>query len=209
MAVIQSRRLALVNGAGTAIGQAIAAGLAHRGVAVLLAGDRPSGRHDPVAPGEVRPFRLDLARPDSVQALADWIRDIHGPLDGLIHQALPLGLVPGQGDRDRLRAEVVVLTEALIPLLAASGQGRMVILTSRAGCAQPLVAEKAPDPGIRTVAAALNGLTRHYAQALREQGIKVNAVCPEEGVQAAIHMAMLDEDGPSGSLTDDLGELPW
>lgn len=162
-----------------------------------------------MAPGEVRPFRLDLARPDSVQALADWIRDIHGPLDGLIHQALPLGLVPGQGDRDRLRAEVVVLTEALIPLLAASGQGRMVILTSRAGCAQPLVAEKAPDPGIRTVAAALNGLTRHYAQALREQGIKVNAVCPEEGVQAAIHMAMLDEDGPSGSLTDDLGELPW
>lgn len=209
MAAMQSRRLALVNGGDSAVGQAIAAGLARRGVAVLLGGSEPSGRSGPVAAGEVRPVRLDLDQLESVQTLAAWIGKTHGPLDGLIHQALPSGTGGGERDLERLRAGVMRLTEGFIPLLAASGQGRMVVLTSRAGCSRPDLADGGAGLAVRTAAMALNRLTQRYAGALIGQGIKVNAVCPEEGVQAAIHMAVLDADGPTGSLTDDLGELPW
>jgi NAD(P)-dependent dehydrogenase (short-subunit alcohol dehydrogenase family) len=64
-----------------------------------------------------------------------------------------------------------------------------------------------------------------YAKALSDTPIKVNAVCPgltatdlsgnygsrtpAEGAAAAIRFALVPDDGPTGVIHNDAGELPW
>ncbi|MFF1631885.1 SDR family NAD(P)-dependent oxidoreductase, partial [Streptomyces sp. NPDC058272] len=72
---------------------------------------------------------------------------------------------------------------------------------------------------------ALNALTVQYAKDLRPDGILVNAVCPgycatdlnnhsghrtpAQGAVAAVRMATIPADGPTGTFTDDQGSVPW
>jgi NAD(P)-dependent dehydrogenase (short-subunit alcohol dehydrogenase family) len=77
--------------------------------------------------------------------------------------------------------------------------------------------------------AALNALTVLYANELRDEGIKVNAVCPgyratelngglptpgagdpADGAKVAVRMAMIDDDGPTAQFLGDTGAIyPW
>jgi NAD(P)-dependent dehydrogenase (short-subunit alcohol dehydrogenase family) len=73
--------------------------------------------------------------------------------------------------------------------------------------------------------AAVNALTVSYADQLKEKGIKVNAICPgytateatnfagtrspAQAAVIAVNMALIDDNGPSGTFCNDEGEQPW
>ncbi len=70
----------------------------------------------------------------------------------------------------------------------------------------------------------MNGITVQFANELLDTPIKVNAanpgLCatelsngkgrpPSEGAAVAVGLALLGEDGPTGGLYGDAGQVPW
>ncbi|MGR6915504.1 SDR family NAD(P)-dependent oxidoreductase [[Actinomadura] parvosata] len=244
-----TRSIALVTGANRGIGEAVAAGLAGRGMTVF-AGARDARRGAAAverlraAGGDVHGIALDVTDAGTVAAAAEEVAARCGRLDVLVNNAGILGderQIAGAGGGDVL-AEVrrvfeanvfgvIVVTEAMLPLLLRSPAGRVVNLSGRGGS---LTAMAAPDGNLAGLPpllgyppskAALNAVTLQYAKRLREHGILVNAVCPgltategngfagdrtpEQGAAIAVRMATLGPDGPTGTFVDEQGLLPW
>ncbi|WP_028920239.1 SDR family oxidoreductase [Pseudoxanthomonas suwonensis] len=124
---------------------------------------------------------------------------------------------------------VVEVTRAFLPLLQASPSGRIVNVSSILASLALHVDPSSPIYGIKLPAynaskSALNAFTVHLAWELRETAIKVNAIHPGavktdmnpsaqmdvvDGARSSVAMALLDDDGPTGTFTH-LGEpLPW
>ena len=87
-----TRKIALVTGAGSGIGRAVALGLLNDGWAVVLAGRRAEPLQALAAEAEVRgqaamAVPTDVTEPDSVQALFDTIERSFGRLDLLFNNA--------------------------------------------------------------------------------------------------------------------------
>jgi NAD(P)-dependent dehydrogenase (short-subunit alcohol dehydrogenase family) len=125
---------------------------------------------------------------------------------------------------------VVRVTHAMLPLLRRSPSGRIVNMSSPLGS---LTFRADPDHPIARVGllayssskAALNAITLLYANELRDTGILVNAANPgkvatdinthtgertvEQGAKIAVHLATLDDDGPTGVFLSDNGPVPW
>ena len=85
-------KVAIVTGAGTGIGRAVAHGLLHAGYAVVLAGRRSALLDQTMAdasadPSRVRAVPTDVADPASVRALFDATRETFGRLDLLFNNA--------------------------------------------------------------------------------------------------------------------------
>ena len=134
-----------------------------------------------------------------------------------------------QADLDAVRAVVDVnaygtvrVTNALLPLLRRAPSPRVVnVSTSMASLTRrtgPVMAAYAPSKTF------LNALTVQYARQLAGTGVLVNAVCPglvatdftgftgrapAEGAAAALRLATLPDGGPTGTFSDDEGEVPW
>jgi NAD(P)-dependent dehydrogenase (short-subunit alcohol dehydrogenase family) len=151
--------------------------------------------------------------------------------------ALDRGLKPGEVPIELLRATYetnvfgpVVVTQVFLPLLRRSDAGRVVNTTSELGS---LAQNQNPDFEFRHIKllaynsskTALNAVTVLFADELRDTGIKVNAADPgytatdfngyrgtqtvEEGARAAVRLALLDCDGPTGGFFNADGPLPW
>ena len=83
-------KIALVTGAGTGIGRAVALALARAGYAVVLAGRRMEALEETAAGAEGRPtlaVPTDVAEPDSVKTLFAQVRERFGRLDLLFNNA--------------------------------------------------------------------------------------------------------------------------
>jgi NAD(P)-dependent dehydrogenase (short-subunit alcohol dehydrogenase family) len=184
---------------------------------------------------------LDISSAESVRAIIDSIYAQHGRLDILVNNAT------GSAGRDmapsptadlelaRQILDVTLIgtwrmTQAAIPLLRKSAAPRIVNVSSSAGLhSDPILGltgkSKAP-PAYGIAKAALNALTARLADELREDRIKVNAVCPgftatrprmdelgahpvDEGAKGIIWAATLDESGPSGGFYRDGQLLDW
>ena len=126
---------------------------------------------------------------------------------------------------------LVEVTQAFLPLLHKSEAGRIVNLSSLLGSitvhetpGSPIYDMKAM-PAYNASKSAVNSWTVHLAYELRGSKIKVNAVHPgyvktemnqgggemeiPDGAKSSVQMALIGEDGPSGSFTH-LGEtIPW
>lgn len=137
--------IALVTGAGSGIGRAIAIELSRRGARPILLGRTRTALEgtlalltDPAA-GWVLP--LDLADESARAGLFHHIRDLSGGLDLLINNAgmVPAGPLTAQGDecwRQMLELNLIApmsVTRWLLPLLRASGRGRVVNVGSMFG----------------------------------------------------------------------------
>ncbi|CAM1508645.1 Fc.00g054930.m01.CDS01 [Cosmosporella sp. VM-42] len=125
-----------------------------------------------------------------------------------------------------------VLTEGLLPLLreAKFGPPRIVFVTSMMGSLKVSTDKTTPFYNLDCKAydaskAAVNMLMLNYARVLGGSG-KVNAVCPglvktnltgfderghspEIGASRIVELAVLGEGGPTGTLSDRNGPLPW
>lgn len=169
-------RVIVVTGAASGQGAAEVRAL-HREGAVVVATDIAEAIPDD-ASERVHCQRLDVARPDEWDALAQWVRGRFGRLDGLINNA-------GTTSRARLadvtheewnRALSINLTgpmlgiQALAPLMGAGAA--IVNVGSVAGLtAHYTAAYTASKWGLR-------GLTHVAAMELGPRGIRVNAVHP-------------------------------
>jgi NAD(P)-dependent dehydrogenase (short-subunit alcohol dehydrogenase family) len=180
---------ALITGASRGIGREVARTLASEGWDVL------SGVRDPTsAPPGTQPEVVDMADPESIEALAGRLRARNQRLDALVNNA---GVYRGSARQiwDVNVLGPLRLTRALAPLLAR--HARVVMVTSGLGQlpaqAASLVkrlshpklslaeierlAEEAPG-GYGASKAALNAMTRLLAEALRPRGALVNATDP-------------------------------
>lgn len=192
----KSMMLALVSGANRGIGYAVVAGLARRGVHVLLGCRDLALGEKACAPLkeeglQVTAVQLDVTNGESVSALAAAIERDYGRLDILVNNAgiaLDYDLSLSVTERMQRTLDVNVvgtlrLTEAMVPLLEKSEHPRVVNVSSLLGS---LGLRSGPDwafadikmPTYSASKAAVNSLTISYADQLKDKGIKVNAICP-------------------------------
>ncbi len=125
---------------------------------------------------------------------------------------------------------VLAVTQAMLPLLREGPAGRIVNVSSVAGSLTLAADPRNPYRGMFNAVyspskAALNALTLALAIELDGTPIKVNSMCPgftktalnnfegvrsvEQGAQRAVALALLGDDGPTGTFTNDDGPLPW
>jgi NAD(P)-dependent dehydrogenase (short-subunit alcohol dehydrogenase family) len=236
--------VALVTGANKGIGREIVRRLAERGLTVYFgARDPERGRLavEQLPNLDIRFVQLDVSDVASVKAAVETIETETGRLDVLVNNA---GIMTEWGVRTaditaaHLREVyevnvfgVVTVTSACVPLLRRSRNPRVVNMSSGLGSLTVL-----SDPNRQgflaysSSKAALNALTLIYANALRADGIKVNAVSPglvptdqnaaatfprgdrttADGATVPVLLAMLD--GPTGVFRgpDSVDEvIPW
>ena len=183
--------------------------------------------------------RLDVTDAASIEAAAHQIESEYGRLDVLVNNAgIAIDGGPASAlDVDTLRRTyetnvfgVFAMTKAFLPLLKKSEAGRIVNHSSGLGS---LTQNSDPNwgfAGVKPLAynsskAALNMMTVVFAAELKDTPIKVNAADPgytatdlnqhsgprtiEQGATAAVRLATLPADGPTGGYFDEDGVVPW
>ncbi len=181
-----SGKTALVTGASRGIGRATALALARAGAQVLVHYGKNAAEANAVvkeigdAGGRAQALAADLAAADGAHKLAADVRRIVGDhLDILVANAGVAKQLPVEDytveDFDNLFAVNVrapfFLVQQLIPVL---GKGSSVILLS----------SLAAHANVGTLSAyaatkgAIDTLVKHFAAALGERGVRVNAVAP-------------------------------
>lgn len=236
---MESKKIALVTGANKGIGKAIVKGLANQGIIVFLGSRNPeqgiAAVNDLQHEGEIYFVQIDVTDPSSIEQAYDIIEKQYGRLDILINNA---GVAasrnkPGDADANEFRHiyetnvfGVVSIINQMLPLLKKSSAGRIVNISSLRGS---LGDEGAfvgqPSISYSSSKTALNALTVHYARELTKDNIKVNSAAPghvatefnnfggtrtpEQGAVIAIHLATLDEYGPTGGFFDGTQRITW
>jgi NAD(P)-dependent dehydrogenase (short-subunit alcohol dehydrogenase family) len=231
-------RQALISGGARGIGRGIARGLAELGHRVVITARDPEVAGKAATeisegvPGEVRGHALEVTDQASVERLVESMREEGGGLDVLVNNAGVMGPYrESVAGTDLADAHEVVeidlfgpwrLTQAALPLLRASGHGRIVNVSSGLGQISDM---GRGTPAYRVSKAGLNALTRILANEEGEHGILVNSMCPgwvrtdmggpsarrsvEEGADTAIWLATLPDDGPTGGFFRDREPIPW
>jgi NAD(P)-dependent dehydrogenase (short-subunit alcohol dehydrogenase family) len=230
-------KIVLVTGGNRGIGREVVGQLARRGFRVLIgAREESSGRR---AADEVRAeghdaafLALDVNDSASIQAASRAFGDHADRLDALINNA---GIYPDKGtdilrvSRERLSETFqtntfgpVEVTQAFLPHLRRSPAARVINVSSGYGQLDGL----SPDvPSYCLSKLALNGVTIMLAQALRDDGIAVNSMCPgwvrtdmggpnatrsvEQGADTAIWLAAEASQELTGRFFRDRKEIPW
>ncbi|HEV8369331.1 MAG TPA: 3-oxoacyl-ACP reductase FabG [Pyrinomonadaceae bacterium] len=178
-------RVAVVSGAATGIGRAIAARLAAEGahVEILDLQDASSTCEEIRATGGTANSEIcDVTKEDQIAAAVKAIEDRHGVVDILINNA---GILSGRQPWQSLSYEEVnrfvqvnyigyfLVTKAIYPLLKKSSHGRLINIASRTYFLA--------NPGQMAYVAAkgaVMGMTRVLAKEMGEDNITVNSVAP-------------------------------
>lgn len=125
---------------------------------------------------------------------------------------------------------VIATIQAMLPLLREAPAARIVNVSSTVGS---LTLQSDPTSPVRAIQSvsyapsktALNAITVAFANELQATRIKVNAMCPgftatdlnnfrgtrsvEEAAPEAVRLALLGDDGPTGTFSNDDGVVPW
>jgi NAD(P)-dependent dehydrogenase (short-subunit alcohol dehydrogenase family) len=197
--------------------------------------------------GDARLLVLDVTDENSIAAAARQVPS----LDILVNNA---GISPDEPkpvteeDLDTFRRVyetnvfgVVAVTNAFLPVLRLSARPRIVNISSgtaslaaSTGQAEGIIVFASKPTGAlgayRSSKTALNELTVMYANALADDGFKVNALAPgarrtdlngpartssragdpAEGAAGAVRLALLPDDGPTGGFFSwDGTPVPW
>jgi NAD(P)-dependent dehydrogenase (short-subunit alcohol dehydrogenase family) len=217
-------KVALVTGASRGIGRAAALSLGRRGARVLVHYGRSREKAESLvseiagAGGQAHAVAADMEAQDGAHILAEKVRGIiNGRLDILVANA---GVSKSAAieqltvaDFDRLFAVNVrapyFLVQQLLPVLS-EGSNIIFVSSLAAHAAVGTIAAYAATKG------AISTLVKHFAVALGQRGIRVNAIAPgivdtemssftrqEAGRQTTLSMQALKRI----ATPDDLGEV--
>jgi NAD(P)-dependent dehydrogenase (short-subunit alcohol dehydrogenase family) len=179
----QKGRHALVTGAGSGIGAAIARALAEQGAKVTLAGRRKDRLEAERAKlqGEHSAVALDVADPASIAAGVKASVAALGPIDILVNNAGHAPSAPFlKTSLDQWNSAIAVdltgvflVTQAVLPGMLERKYGRVISVASTAGLIgySYVTAYCAAKHGVI-------GFTRALALEVARKGVTVNAVCP-------------------------------
>lgn len=239
-------KIALVTGGNKGIGFEICRNLAGAGCTVLL-GARSAERGQQAVRQlreagleEVHFIEIDVTRQDTIRSAAEWIEREYHRLDILVNNAgvnLHGDGLPGSADLEAVRKIFdtnflgpLAVAQTMLPLLRKSEAGRIVNVSSGLGSLNRSSDPSSPRTSYQLIGysaskAALNMLTVHLADELRETKIKVNSANPgftktdlndnrgrqpvEVGAIAATRLALLEDDGPTGGSFSKDGPDPW
>jgi 3-oxoacyl-[acyl-carrier protein] reductase len=191
---------AIVTGAGSGIGKAIAIKLASVGYAVLvndLSQDRAEATVNEIkAAGGIGVAKAgDVSSETDVAAMHMAAVDAHGEVGllvnnaGFVHQALFENL--DVSDFDRMFAVHVrgtfLMSKAVLPAMLAAGQGIIVNVASQLGQIGGI--ELVHYAGAK---AAIIGMTKSLAREVSNRGVRVNAVAPGP-INTPLVMGLSDE----------------
>jgi NAD(P)-dependent dehydrogenase (short-subunit alcohol dehydrogenase family) len=164
-----AQRVAIVTGGAGGLGQAMVRRLVADGLAVVAAD---------LLEGE----RVDVADPDSAQALADRVLEQHGRLDVLVNNAGIAGPTAAVVDYppDAFARVLAVnllgtfhMTRACLPAMVAAGWGRVVNIASIAG-----KDGNASMSAYSASKAGVIGFTKSVAKETARTGVLVNCLVP-------------------------------
>ncbi len=187
-----SGQIAVVTGAATGIGAAIAQRLAASGATVYIADVNAEQARETAAAIDARTLPVDVTQRQSVEAAVASVLDESGRLDILVNnagiggRAVPLW---EQTDEDWAKIIAINLTgvflcsRAVIGHMRSRQYGRIVNIASIAG--------KEGNPrmtGYSATKAAVIGFTKSLAKEVATEGICVNAVSP-----AVVKTAILEQ----------------
>ncbi|ADL49637.1 MULTISPECIES: SDR family oxidoreductase [Micromonospora] len=230
-------RVAVVTGSNRGLGKAIAYGLAHKGVHVVVTARTEDAAER--AADELRAdglsasgHQLDVVDPASVARVMADVGYEHGRLDILINNAgiaIDRGQTASRADMEKVRATLDTnvmgawrCCTAAIPEMKKNGYGRIVNVTSHMGT----FGEMGPGSvSYRVSKAAVNALTCILAAELKDDGILVNAASPgkvdtrlaygkathtpKQAAETFVWLATLPPDGPTGGLFFQREILDW
>ena len=178
-------RVALVTGASSGLGRAVALALAAEGVSLAIAARREDALRDVAGAAKLagatdaRPFATDLNDASSIGSLVERVRDAFGEIDILV--ANSGGPKPGtfsqmsMNDWDagyqQVLRNMLELTRAVVPAMTARGWGRIVALTS-SSVKQPIPNLVLSNAFRTALVAALKSLSMEVGA----HGITVNAI---------------------------------
>jgi NAD(P)-dependent dehydrogenase (short-subunit alcohol dehydrogenase family) len=238
----------LITGANKGLGLEAARRLGAMGWTVFL-GSRDTGRGQAAVDkltadgANVILVPLDVTSDESVAAAERLVREHTDRLDVLINNAGAPGhfVAPAEATAEELHGVYdtnvygpVRVTHAFLPLLRASDNPRVVMVSSGGGSFAVVTdpeqnVAKLHELAYSSSKAALNMVTVRYAQALPE--IKFNLLTPgevvnkkftatdmnghrgqltvTEGTDPFIELATIGADGPTGTFIDRLGPVAW
>ena len=208
-------RAVLLTEASTPVGRALAAGLRAAGADLFVSARRPAAlaaaRTELVDLADLPGEPADLTRPGAADRLIEQAVEALGRLDVVVSSyqrlfAKPIGSILDEEYQRVLDLNLkpaFVAARAAVPHLAASGSGRIILLTSglaRRGLANGSVFCAAQG--------AISQLVRALALELAPQGIRVNGVAPgwpaeEPGADPALVRFI-----PTRRLTDPVDLVP-
>jgi len=194
---VLGNQTAVVTGASSGIGKAIALGLAAQGAAVCLVG-RKLQRLEPVAEiartkaARVSIYQVDLTVDDNIRELKARLQRDFSSIDLLIHSAgvISIGAIESAPVEEfdwqyrvNLRAPYL-LTQALLPMLRV-GQGQVVFINSLVG-----LSAKGNSSHYSATKHALKALADSLRQEVNPDGLRVLSVFlgrTASPLQAAVH----------------------
>lgn len=179
-----TQRIAVITGAGSGLGRALAQRYAAAGAVVACADIRTERAEETVTllgAGDHAAFHCDIADDGSMAALAEAILARYSQVDVLVNNA---GVASGGSMLDSSLDEwrwmldlnvmgVVRGTKAFLPAMLKAGRGRIINVASIAGLASA--------PGIMsygTAKAAVVALSEQLRAEVLDRGLTVHAVCP-------------------------------
>lgn len=181
---------------------------------------------------------LDVTDQRTIDSAAAEVARTFGKLDILVNNAgiVAERTLPSEAQLENVRKTfetnvvgVFAVTKAFLPLIRKSSAGRIVNVSSAVGSLA-----RSSDPQTRfentylaygASKAAVNSMTIAFARELRDTPIKVNAAAPgytatamtnyaghqtvDQGAEAAVRLATLPADGPTGTFLERTGNVPW
>ncbi|RPE01195.1 SDR family oxidoreductase [Candidatus Pantoea deserta] len=181
-----NNRVALVCGAGSGLGQAIALSLALEGVKVAVTGRNPEKLRATVEQiqeqgGEAEAFTLDLADPRTFDRALSEIRQRWGDVDILVNnsggpppaQAQGTDSAVWQQQFSLMVASLIQLTDKVLPSMRKRGWGRIITSTS-SGVIAPI-----PNLALsNALRMSLLGWSKTLATEVAADGVTVNVLVP-------------------------------
>ncbi|MFI8523965.1 SDR family NAD(P)-dependent oxidoreductase [Promicromonospora sukumoe] len=226
--------ITLITGANKGIGFETARQLTELGHTVYLGARDVERGGQAAARIGARFVQLDVTDDESVAKALATVDAEEGRLDVLVHNAGVLGEGPVDGPKalrvfDTNAVGIVRVMEAALPLLRRSPSPNVVTVSSSLGSFWVVTNPDRPESQVPLALyaaskAAATMLTVQYAKT--EPDVRFNALEPgtaatdmtaamgigrpvEESARVVVRLATLGPEGPTGTLQDEDGILPW